>query len=712
MATNSLEIFKQLFLKHPKDIKEIFTNVTAFVKDKDRAIADFLSVEYPKLIWLIGLLHVEYEKHTSNNLHPQQQLVENIARNIILNVDETGTLNYGQQEHNNLVLNTLETHLIASHHAILQNTTEQEDIISLDGSQTEMDILYQKDTTFNDIATQLTHPTPSSTPVNSNNNTHNCPSNTSTPPANHTRNNASQQNGDNNNHLDVTVTQKLDQVMTPNANDVVDVAHLIDQVVMSRGQPKSLRDSIHALKGASVVNLPPNDLCHRLNKLRDKPTSEQPGFLLIKATSIPGFNRLDKLNLIRDLSQPLTGFLDLNWMYHDRQAAVIVEYDNQQSSLHAQLTINDTHLDIDITNVTDLRTILSHQHSNISHTPRYQELSRYANQHMDVSVQHVSSDESPQYTYRLRYVPLSLKHDDIKHNLSYYGKIVQLTEIDHLPPSQREILITFDSQARLSLLDHIWAVNVRGYNISIAKAHLTTTQLDYRKAHVASFKGFNYRTTESQALRLFRPYGGMSCHFHQNIAYLAFKSNEQMHAACQLRLYTDDDRLLSGRPRVLKSSDYSDSLTASSSSNRPTNAMSKQTHASPDISSNLRFSTRKPPTKNMARSPRHAEPIDLESSSSSQPIPSNPDKRSVLPLTELPNQHYTSQAPKGKNSLPTHSFQPICEDQPVAASSQLDLILAKLAELDAIKNHLSTIDHRLNSIQSPPNSSGTVAYRS
>ncbi len=273
MATNSLEIFKQLFLKHPKDIKEIFTNVTAFVKDKDRAIADFLSVEYPKLIWLIGLLHVEYEKHTSNNLHPQQQLVENIARNITLNVDETGTLDYGQQEHNNLVLNTLETHLIASHHAILQNTTEQEDIISLDGSQTEMDILYQKDTTFNDIATQLTHPTPSSTPVNSNNNTHNCPSNTSTPPANHTRNNASQQNGDNNNHLDVTVTQKLDQVMTPNANDVVDVAHLVDQVVMSRGQPKSLRDSIHAPKGASVVNLPPNDLRHRLNKLRHKPTS-------------------------------------------------------------------------------------------------------------------------------------------------------------------------------------------------------------------------------------------------------------------------------------------------------------------------------------------------------------------------------------------------------------------------------------------------------
>ena len=87
--------------------------------------------------------------------------------------------------------------------------------------------------------------------------------------------------------------------------------------------------------------------------------------------------------------------------------------------------------------------------------------------------------------------------------MSYYGQIVQLTEVDHLPPTQREILITFDFQARINLLDHIWAVNVRGYNISLSKIHLTTFQLEYRKSHVAGFKGFNYRTTESQALRVF-----------------------------------------------------------------------------------------------------------------------------------------------------------------------------------------------------------------
>ncbi len=42
----------------------------------------------------------------------------------------------------------------------------------------------------------------------------------------------------------------------------------------------------------------------------------------------------------------------------------------------------------------------------------------------------------------------------------------------------------------------------------------------------------------------------MSCYFHQNIAYIAFKTAEQMYSVCDLRLYAEDDRLLSGRPRV------------------------------------------------------------------------------------------------------------------------------------------------------------------
>jgi len=96
MSTNLLAIFKQLFLKHLKDIKDIFTNITTFVEDKDRAIANFLSVEYPELIWLIRTLHIEYDKQFSTDIQTQQQAVENIARSITLNVNETGTLDYDQ----------------------------------------------------------------------------------------------------------------------------------------------------------------------------------------------------------------------------------------------------------------------------------------------------------------------------------------------------------------------------------------------------------------------------------------------------------------------------------------------------------------------------------------------------------------------------------------------------------------------------------------
>ena len=75
-----------------------------------------------------------------------------------------------------------------------------------------------------------------------------------------------------------------------NANDVVDVAKLVDQVITSRGVQQKLSDSIHAPKGLSVVNLSLNDLRHRLNVLQHKLTSERPGLLLISATSISGYN--------------------------------------------------------------------------------------------------------------------------------------------------------------------------------------------------------------------------------------------------------------------------------------------------------------------------------------------------------------------------------------------------------------------------------------
>ena len=123
---------------------------------------------------------------------------------------------------------------------------------------------------------------------------------------------ASQNIVNNNKTLNATLTQTSDHMILTNANDVIDVAAVIDKVVTSRSTPKILNDLLHAPKRPSIISLPPNDLRHRLNALHHKLTSEQPGFLLIKANSIEGYNQLDKLNIIRDLFQPLNGFMDIN----------------------------------------------------------------------------------------------------------------------------------------------------------------------------------------------------------------------------------------------------------------------------------------------------------------------------------------------------------------------------------------------------------------
>ena len=249
--------------------------------------------------------------------------------------------------------------------------------------------------------------------------------------------------------------------------------------------------------------MPPSDLRHRLNVLRHKPISEQPGFILIAATSIPGYNRLDKINYIKDLFHNLNGYVDLNWKYHDRSAAIIIEFNNQTTSSQATYQISASHPDLELTQVTDLRQILHRSNSTNSHNPRFQERKQDFDRCEDQKDHTHSHSHIQDYTYRLRHVPSSLSHMHIQANLSYYGRIACIQEVEQLPPTRREILITFDDQAKLSLLNHIWSVNIQGYNISIAQSHLPESQLDYRKKHVAGFKGFHYKTTESQALRLF-----------------------------------------------------------------------------------------------------------------------------------------------------------------------------------------------------------------
>ena len=236
-------------------------------------------------------------------------------------------------------------------------------------------------------------------------------------------------------------------------------------------------------------------------------------------------------------------------MYHNKHAAIIVEHANHSTSQKAIQAISLSHPELSATIVDDLRQILQNERQH-THTQRIPIHNQPHNQLANSRETTEPMETNHNYTYRLRNVPGSINLSMIRSHLSYYGPVADLQEVDYLPLTHREVLCTFASSANLRLLEHIWAVNIQGYNISIANAQFSAQQLDYRKHYVVGFRGFHYQTTESQALRLLRPYGGMTCYFHQNLAYIGFKTYDQMIAACQLRLYTDDDRLLTGRPRI------------------------------------------------------------------------------------------------------------------------------------------------------------------
>jgi len=113
--------------------------------------------------------------------------------------------------------------------------------------------------------------------------------------------------------------------------------------------------------------------------------------------------------------------------------AVIVEFTNQQHSHQALQLINVTHSELEITNIVDMRLILKHPHSSFSHTLRYNESTHQSTQRLDDLEMNDSNSEYSEFTYHLRYVPLSLSHEMLQYNLSYYGQIEKLQEVEHLP---------------------------------------------------------------------------------------------------------------------------------------------------------------------------------------------------------------------------------------------------------------------------------------
>ncbi len=152
MSSNSLVNFQLLFQQSEQNIKKLLSLISPFVEKKNTAIANFLAVEQVKLIWLIRILNVEYDKQFSSPQSLSRTAIKNIAKSISLNLNETNTLNYDQTLQNNIVYNTLQLKLPLSPSHNDNLSPHQDDIISL-LSDTDMDYLQD----FNNSHISLTN---------------------------------------------------------------------------------------------------------------------------------------------------------------------------------------------------------------------------------------------------------------------------------------------------------------------------------------------------------------------------------------------------------------------------------------------------------------------------------------------------------------------------------------------------------------------------
>jgi len=182
----------------------------------------------------------------------------------------------------------------------------------------------------------------------------------------------------------------------------------------------------------------------------------------------------------------------------------------------------------------------------------------------------------------------------------------------------------------------------------------------------------------------------MSYYFHQNIAFIAFKSVEQIQSVCRLRLYTEDDHLLTGRPHFLSNQPQ---LQTPLTNNQPLNrkAITSHTNELPDLHSK-EIPSKRPHT------PRH--------------VPSLTNlKQQYFKTRKLAyNNHFISRDDEGSLSTYEHVESTMKDlsvniplSQPLSLPSpdpdaSLELILAKLNELEAIKTHLNAIDSRIDNL--------------
>ncbi len=202
----------------------------------------------------------------------------------------------------------------------------------------------------------------------------------------------------------------------------------------------------------------------------------------------------------------------------------------------------------------------------------------------------------------------------------------------------------------------------------------------------------------------------MSCYFHQNLAFIAFRTKEQMLDACQLRLYTEDDRLITGQPR-LEQRLPSIPTSVTSKENTYHKAMTFQSTAYSDVHVTQQPKQRhsKARKTHNQTSQDHTTQMQLDSINDNPTL--DPQQTGHLQMDQMCLSTVVTPPPQEAYSSRFH-FPIDSHSSQLHSSSQLDLILAKLSELDAIKQHITNLNTRLNLLQPLPSNPRCVAQRS
>jgi len=180
--------------------------------------------------------------------------------------------------------------------------------------------------------------------------------------------------------------------------------------------------------------------------------------------------------------------------------------------------------------------------------------------------------------------------------------------------------------------------------------------------------------------------------------------------ACRLRLYTDEDRLITGKPRLSRSLPSQSASQISSDDTHP-KAMNYQFASPTDLNVNNQPSNNHPKQRKAWSLPRQ-DRLNQRHSTTHNKVNSELTPLPGLSSYETPSQPINRQnSSQDNNSTRVHpmDLSPLIHSSP---SSQLDLILAKLSELDVIKSHLTNLDNRLNQIQPPSLIAGLLANHS